>query len=52
MPEEQNEQIPNGGIALEGCDAELAFTIHIKRAATGEVETYNLVGKIINNEGE
>ncbi len=34
------------GPALNGQPGELHFTIEVKRAATGEVETYQLVGKI------
>lgn len=31
-------------IELQGQKAELRFTLEIKRAATGEVETYEMVG--------
>lgn len=31
-------------IELQGQPAELRFTVEIKRAATGQVETYEMVG--------
>lgn len=33
-------------IALEGEKAELRFTVEIKRAATGKVETFEMVGHV------
>ena len=35
---------------LEGSPGELRFTIEIVRAATGETETVELIGKIIPSE--
>ncbi len=35
---------------LEGQAGELRFTLEITRAATGETETVELVGKIIDEE--
>ena len=38
---------------LQGQEGEVKMTIHITRAATGKVDTYDLVGKIIGiEEGE
>lgn len=37
-------------INLSGEGGELHFTIQIKRAETGKVETHELVGKIISEE--
>jgi hypothetical protein len=31
---------------LKGKGGELRFTVEVKRAATGKVETYELIGKI------
>ena len=33
------------GQQLEGKPGELRFTVEIKRAATGKVETYEMIGK-------
>jgi hypothetical protein len=33
---------------LKGKGGELRFTVEVKRAATGKVETYDLIGKIDN----
>lgn len=38
------------GPALNGQPGELRFTVEVKRAGTGEVETYELVGKITGEE--
>lgn len=38
--------------ALTGENAELRFIIDIKRAATGETETVELIGKITNDDTE
>lgn len=35
---------------LQGQPGELRFTIEVKRAATGEVETYEMVGKLLPDE--
>lgn len=35
---------------INGLAGELRFTVEIKRAATGETETVELVGKIIEDE--
>ena len=32
--------------SLQGKPGELRFTIEVKRAATGKVETYDMIGKI------
>lgn len=37
---------------LQGQPGELRFTIEITRAATGETETVELVGKILPDENE
>ena len=37
---------------IKGQEGELRFTLQIKRAATGETETYELVGKIGDGEIE
>jgi hypothetical protein len=37
---------------LNGQPGELRFTVEIKRAATGEVEVHELVGKIVPDEEE
>jgi len=37
---------------LEGQTGELRFTVEIKRAATGETETYELVGKVVEEDEE
>lgn len=37
---------------LSGQPGELRFTIEIKRAATGETETHELVGQIIPDEDD
>ena len=31
---------------LKGQDGELRFTVEVKRAATGKVETYELIGRL------
>lgn len=36
---------------LNGKPGELAFTIEVKRAATGKVETYQMIGKVSNDGG-
>lgn len=36
--------------SLNGQLGELRFTIEVNRAATGEVETYEMVGKIAEDE--
>lgn len=33
-------------IDLKGQEGELRFTVEVKRAATGEVQTFEMVGKI------
>ena len=33
---------------LQGQPGEIRMTIHIKRAATGETETHELVGKVMD----
>lgn len=38
------------GPALNGQPGELRFTVEVKRAETREVETYELVGKITDEE--
>jgi hypothetical protein len=35
---------------LQGKPGELRFTVEIKRAATGKVETYDMIGKV-NDDG-
>lgn len=37
-------------INLGGQPGELHFTIEVKRAATGETETFEMIGKIIADE--
>ncbi len=37
---------------LKGQLGELKFTLEIKRAATGETETFDLIGKICGDEVE
>jgi hypothetical protein len=37
---------------LKGQAGELRFTIEIKRAATGETETHELIGKVIDDVGD
>lgn len=37
---------------LLGTPGELRFTVEIKRAATGEVETHELIGKLLPEEEE
>lgn len=37
---------------LGGQPGELRFTIEVKRAATGETETFELVGKVTDEEEE
>lgn len=37
-------------IELEGQESELKFTVQIERALTGEVEEYEITGKIQDNE--
>lgn len=39
-------------IELNGQPGELRFTVEVKRAETGEIETYELVGKITPDEEE
>lgn len=39
-------------IDLKGTPGELHFTIEVTRAATGKVETYDLIGKILPEEPE
>lgn len=34
---------------LKGVEGEIALTIQITRAATGETETHQIVGKVISN---
>lgn len=34
---------------LSGGLGEFQFTVHIKRAATGEIETHELIGKVIDD---
>lgn len=34
---------------LKGQESQIGFTIEIKRAETGEVETYELIGKVISD---
>jgi hypothetical protein len=41
-----------GGITLTGQPGELRFTLEIKRAATGEVETYEMIGVPLPEEEE
>lgn len=36
--------------SLNGQPGELRFTVEVRRAATGEVETYEMVGKIADEE--
>lgn len=35
---------------LQGAAGEVRFTVEIKRAATGETETHELVGKILPDD--
>lgn len=35
---------------LMGSPGELRFTIQIKRAATGDVETYDMVGRVLPDQ--
>ncbi len=37
---------------LQGQPGELRFTVEIKRAATGETETYELIGTIADEQEE
>jgi hypothetical protein len=37
---------------LQGQIGELRMTIHIKRAATGETETHELIGKVMDEVKE
>ena len=37
---------------LNGKPGELRFTVEVKRAATGKVETYELIGKVEGAEPE
>jgi hypothetical protein len=37
---------------LNGQPGELRFTIEVKRAATGETETYEMVGKVTDEPEE
>jgi hypothetical protein len=37
---------------LQGQIGEVRMTIHIKRAATGETETHELIGKVIDEVKE
>lgn len=37
---------------LSGGGGELRFTVHIKRAATGETETHEMVGKVTAEQAE
>lgn len=37
---------------LKGQDGELHFTVEIKRAETGETDTYQLIGKIQDSDQE
>ena len=37
---------------LSGGGGELRFTVQVKRAATGEVETHELVGKVSDEQAE
>ena len=37
---------------LQGKPGELRFTIEVKRAATGKVETYELIGKVNDDGGD
>lgn len=39
-------------IALKGAVGELRATIHVKRAATGKVETYTLIGRTTPEQHE
>lgn len=39
-------------IELSGTPGELRMTIEIKRAATGETETHELIGKVIAEDEE
>ena len=39
---------PREKMNLQGQEGELRFTIEIKRAETGETETVDLVGKIVD----
>ncbi len=34
---------------LKGQIGELGFTLNIKRKATGKVETYHMIGKVMEN---
>lgn len=43
---------PYENMNLQGQDGELRFTIEIKRAATGEIETVELIGKINDSLNE
>lgn len=40
-----------GGQQLKGKPGELRFTVEIKRAATGKVETYEMIGKAEDDGG-
>lgn len=37
---------------LQGKPGEIRMTIHIKRAATGETETHELIGKVMDEVKE
>lgn len=37
---------------LEGKAGELRFTIEVKRAATGKVETFEMIGKVNDDGGD
>ena len=39
-------------VELKGKEGELRFTVEVKRAATGKVETYELVGKVTDDTEE
>ncbi len=39
-------------INLQGQEGELRFTVQITRAATGQVEEYELIGKITHEEAQ
>ena len=36
---------------LNGKPGELRFTIQVKRAATGKIDTYDMVGKVTDDGG-
>jgi hypothetical protein len=37
--------------SLQGSPGELRFTIEVKRAKTGKVETYEMIGKVSDDGG-